>query len=256
MMSIRATFAKRLRASDTLVGSFVKSSDPANIELLGHAGFDFVILDAEHAAFDRADVARMAMAARAAALPLVVRIPAPDGGWIATVLDAGAAGIMAPQVRDADMARALVQSTRYGPNGRGFSPSTAGADYGTRGIAGHLAQAPEETVLICQIEDRTAVQNAAAIAAVDGVDALLLGPVDLTVSLGLTEPTAPEVTDLCQRTIKAGVTAKTAAGLFLGTPTDSPKWQTAGASLFVLGSDQAFLMGAARAALQHFRHNS
>lgn len=255
-MSIRATFAKHLRTRATLVGSFVKSSDPANVELLGHAGFDFVILDAEHAAFDRADVARMAMAARAANLPLVVRVPATDGGWIATVLDAGAAGIMAPQVRDADMARALVAATRYGPNGRGFSPSTAGADYGTRGIAGHLAQAPEETVLICQIEDRTAVQNAAEIAAVDGVDALLLGPVDLTVSLGLTDPTAPDVADLCHQTIAAGTAAKTTAGLFLGNPADSQKWQSAGANLFVIGSDQAFLLGAAKAALQQFRHSS
>ncbi|MBR9864422.1 MAG: hypothetical protein GYB24_13365 [Rhodobacteraceae bacterium] len=255
-MSYRATFAKRLRARDRLVGSFVKSCDPANVEILGLAGFDFAILDAEHAAIDRATIAAMTMAARAAKLPLLVRIPESESHWIASALDAGAAGIMAPQVRDAEMARALVAATRFGAQGRGFSPSTAGADYGARGIAGHLEQAAQETVLICQIEDEPSVAQAGNIAAVDGVDGLLLGPVDLTVSLGLTDPADAKVETLCQDTVVAAAPAGTAAGLFLGNPSDSAKWQKAGANLFVIGSDQAFLMGAAKAALQQFGHNS
>ncbi|PLS21496.1 HpcH/HpaI aldolase family protein [Neptunicoccus cionae] len=255
-MSYRATFAKRLRARDRLVGSFIKSSDPANVEILGLAGFDFAILDAEHAAIDRTTIAAMAMAARAAKLPLLVRIPETGHHWVATALDAGAAGIMAPQVRDAEMARALVAATRFGAQGRGFSPSTAGADYGARGISAHLKQVAQETVLICQIEDEPSVAQAGDIAAVNGVDGLLLGPVDLTVSLGLTDPAAAEVETLCQDTITAAEATGTAAGLFLGNPADSGKWQKAGANLFVIGSDQAFLMGAARTALKQFGHNS
>lgn len=251
-MEMRARFAQRITARERLVGTFVKSRDPAVIEIMGHAGFDFAILDAEHAAIDRSDVAHMAMASRAAQLPLLVRIPEPTGAWVCTVLDAGCAGVLAPQVSDVAAARALAAKMRYGAGGRGFSPSTPGADYGRRGIATHLERAPRETVLICQIEDRAGVEAAAGIAAVEGVDGLLLGPVDLAVSTGATDPAADEVTDLCRQTIHASAD-RVAAGLFLADPATAEAWQAAGASLFVLGSDQAFMMGAARAALAAFR---
>ena len=252
-MPMRAEFLRRLRARDILVGTFIKLRDPGIVEILGLAGFDFAILDAEHAAFDRSDIAVMAMAARAARLPLLVRIPAASGSWIATALDAGCAGIMAPQVPTADQARGLSRALRYGAGGRGFSPSTPAAEYGGRGIAGHLAKAAEECALICQIEDEDGVTNARTIADVDGVDGLLLGPVDLAVSMGEVDPGAPRVADLCRQTITAGAAANMSAGLFLGDLSRRAEWQQAGATLFVLGSDQAFLAGAAGSALATFR---
>jgi 2-keto-3-deoxy-L-rhamnonate aldolase RhmA len=252
-MDVRADFARDLRAQKDLAGVFVKSTDPIVVEILGHAGFDFAILDAEHAALDRADVARMAMASRAARLPLLLRIPEATGAWIATALDAGCVGVMVPQVSSPATARDLVRMMRYGPGGRGFSPSTPSADYGTRGIAGHLERQPDETVLICQIEDRNAVASAADIAAVEGVDALLLGPVDLAVSTGARDPDGDDVAELCRQTLIAGVAANKATGLFLSDPTQSTRWRNAGATLFVLGSDQAYIMSAGRAALVAFR---
>ncbi|KZY44337.1 hypothetical protein A3731_10545 [Roseovarius sp. HI0049] len=253
-MDIRGDFARDLRARKELAGVFVKSTDPAVVEILGHAGFDFAILDAEHVALGRADVARMAIAGRAAHLPLLVRIPEASGAWIATVLDAGCAGVMVPQVSSPAAARDLVRRMRYGPGGMGFSPSTPGADYGTRGIAGHLERQPGETVLICQIEDRDAVASAADIAAVEGVDALLLGPVDLAVSIGAQDPAGEDVAELCRQTISAGAAAGKASGLFLSDPAHSTRWRNAGATLFVLGSDQSYMMGAGRAALAAFRN--
>lgn len=252
-MDVRADFARDLRAQKELAGVFVKSTDPVVVEILGHAGFDFVILDAEHAALDRGDVARMAMAARAARLPLLLRIPETAGTWIATALDAGCAGVMVPQVSSPAAARDLVRMMRYGPGGMGFSPSTPGADYGTRGISGHLERQPSETVLICQIEDRNAVVSAAGIAAVEGVDALLLGPVDLAVSIGTRDPAGDDVAELCRQTLIASASANKAAGLFLSDPTQSTRWRKAGATLFVLGSDQTYIMSAGRAALAAFR---
>lgn len=253
-MDIRAEFARDLRTRKVLAGVFVKSTDPFVIEILGHAGFDFAILDAEHAALDRADVARMAMAARAARLPLLLRIPEAAGAWIATALDSGCVGVVVPQVSSLAAARDLVRMMRYGPGGMGFSPSTPGADYGTRGIAGHLERQPGETVLICQIEDRKAVGSAADIAAVEGVDALLLGPVDLAVSTGARDPAGDDVAELCRQTISAGAAANKATGLFLSDPTQSTRWRNTGATLFVLGSDQAYIMSAGRASLAAFRN--
>lgn len=252
-MTSRAQFARDVRACKVMAGTFVKSNDPAVVEILGHSGFDFAILDAEHVALDRADVARMAMAARAADLPLLVRIPEATGAWISTVLDAGCAGVMVPQVATAQAAAEIARMMRYGAGGLGFSPSTAGADYGTRGIAGHLAQQPQETLLICQVEDRDAAADAAQIAAVDGVDGLLLGPVDLAVALDLTDPAAAEVTELCENVIAAGAEAGKAAGLFLTDLSKAAEWQAVGATLFVLGSDQAFLIKAAKATVENFR---
>jgi 2-keto-3-deoxy-L-rhamnonate aldolase RhmA len=252
-MSMRADFIRRLRARDPLIGTFVKSRDPATIELLGHAGFDFAILDAEHGAFDRGDIATMAMASRAACLPLLVRVPATTGGWIATALDAGCAGILAPQVAGAQAAEVIAQAMRYGAGGRGFSPSVPGADYGIRGVAAHLEWAAQECALVCQIEDTASVEQAAAIAAVDGVDALLLGPVDLAVSMGGTDPAADAVAALCRMAIEAGAGTGKVAGLFLTDPSQRADWARAGATLFVLGSDQGFLSAAAKAALAGFR---
>ncbi|MFD2856314.1 aldolase/citrate lyase family protein [Seohaeicola zhoushanensis] len=121
-MSFRADFARRLRAREPLAGTFVKSRDPAVVEILGHAGYDFAVLDAEHVAFGRADIAAMAVASRAARLPLVVRVPEAGGPWIATALDAGAAGVMVPQVGDTDTAARLVRAVRHGAGGWGSRP--------------------------------------------------------------------------------------------------------------------------------------
>jgi 2-keto-3-deoxy-L-rhamnonate aldolase RhmA len=254
MMDVREDFARDLRARKCVVGTFIKSNDPSIVEILGHAGFDFAILDAEHAAFDRSDVALMAIAARAAGLALFVRIPEPTSAWITTVLDAGCAGVMVPQVSSAADASELVRKMHYGAGGLGFSPSTAGAVYGTRGIADHLEQQPRETVLICQIEDSVAVGEADNIASVEGVDGLLLGPVDLSVSIGSVDPASTDVMALCENAITAGADSGKAAGLFLTDPAQRARWEATGATIFVLGSDQAFLMGAAKGALAAFRN--
>ncbi|MAY47475.1 MAG: hypothetical protein CML65_19770 [Rhodobacteraceae bacterium] len=256
-MSFRTAFARRLRAREVLAGTFIKSADPAVVEVLGLAGLDFAILDAEHVGIDRAGIAAMMVASRAAQLPVLVRIPQLDGHWIATALDAGAAGIMAPQVPDAATATRLAARMRYGAGGeaggRGFSPSTPGAGYGSRGIAAHLDAHAGETVLICQIEDPGAVARSAEIAAVQGVDGLLVGPVDLAVSAGFTSATEPAVAAMTRDVLGACAgTAKT-AGLFLGQPDQAPGWQADGANLFVLGTDQGFILNGARQALAQMR---
>jgi 2-keto-3-deoxy-L-rhamnonate aldolase RhmA len=247
-MDRRREFAERLRGGKPLAGVFVKSRDLAHVEILALAGFDFVVIDAEHAAFGRADIATMMMAARAGGIAALVRIPPGEPGWIGFCLDAGAAGIMVPQVPDAEIARELVRHMRFGPGGAGFSPSTPGALYGARGIAGQLAARPTETVLVCQIESPCAVDNAAEIAEVDGVDAILVGPVDLAVAAGLTDAAATEVTAMIRRTLEAAATVSTAGGLFLADVTQISAWREAGATLFITGTDQGFLAAAARRA--------
>lgn len=251
-MDPRRDFAEKLRGGKPLAGVFVKSRDPAHVEILALAGFDFVVIDAEHSAFGRADIAAMMIAARAGGIAALVRIPPDEPGWIGMCLDAGAAGIMVPQVPDAEAARDLARRMRFGPGGSGFSPSTPAALYGARGIDGHLAARTDETVLVCQIEAPAAVKNSGDIAAVPGVDALLVGPVDLAVSAGFTDPAVAEVTEMTRKVIEGTKGTPSAAGLFLSDTTLIPAWREAGATLFITGTDQGFLSSAARRARPDF----
>ncbi|WP_417434393.1 HpcH/HpaI aldolase family protein [Hoeflea sp.] len=252
-MPARQAFAQRLRARAPMIGTFVKLRDPAVIEMLGGAGFDFVVIDAEHAPFDRENIACAILAARAANVAALVRIPEADGHWISTALDCGAAGIMVPQVRHATMAELLVQRVRYRGGMRGFSPSTAAAGYGARGIAEHLEAQDKETVLICQIEDSSAVAAAADIAAMDGVDGLLVGPVDLAVSQGSTNPAAPEIVAMGVEVMNAARTAGVSGGMFVSDASAISRWSGCGGTLFVLGTDQSFLLQSAKAGLASAR---
>lgn len=246
-MRHNAEFKRRLRAGEPLYGAFVKTPHPTVVELLGQEGFDFLVLDAEHAPFERASIDMALLAARAVGCPTLVRPPAHREEWIMASLDAGAAGILAPRVSSAAAAETLAALMRYQGGDRGFSPSPRAAEYGRRGIAGHLAHAPEETTLICQIEDRAGVEAAAAIAAVEGVDGLFVGPVDLAVSCGFDTPAAEEVVAMCRRVIAA---APGASGLFTDAKASAERWRALGATLFVLASDQAFLRHGAAAALR------
>ncbi|SME98684.1 2-keto-3-deoxy-L-rhamnonate aldolase RhmA [Tistlia consotensis] len=247
-METGAAFRRRLLAGERLVGSFVKTPSPAVIEILGDAGLDFLVLDAEHVPLGREAVDLCVLAGRAAGVPILVRVPVAAAEWIMTALDCGAAGIMAPHVQSAEEAATIVAAMRYGPGGRGFSPSTRGAGYGRRGVAEHLARAGEESVLLCQIEDPLGAEAAGAIAGVEGVDCLFVGPVDLAVACGFSDLADPALAALCRRILGAGGAAAR-TGIFVGAAAAAPPWQAAGASLFVVGTDQAFLRAGAAAAL-------
>ena len=244
--SHNAAFRRRLTAGETVVGTFVKTPHPSVVEILGRSGLDFLVLDAEHAPFDRSTIDLCLMAGQACGCPVLVRVPAATPEWIMSSLDCGAAGIMAPHVSSAEEAEAVVRVMHHKGGERGFSPSPRAGEYGRRTIAAHLDLAPGEIVLVCQIEDRDGVETAASIAAVDGVDALFIGPVDLSVSLGVASAADEQVLDLCRRTMKAsGSNAR--SGLFVPNADGISGWQGHGATVFVSGSDQSFLRSGASA---------
>ncbi|MEO9875073.1 MAG: aldolase/citrate lyase family protein [Anderseniella sp.] len=232
-----------------MTGTFVKLHDPSVIEILAHAGLDFVVLDAEHAPLGRQQLATLLLAATAARLPAIVRVPEATKTWVSTALDCGAAGIMVPHVSTVAVAVRLAELMQFGRNGRGFSPSTRAAEFGRRGIAKHLKVQPEETCLICQIEDPEGARNADDIAAIDGVDCLFVGPVDLAVSIGQTDVSGVEVISLCEQIVRSSVAAEKAAGMFSTSSSAARFWQEKGVSLVVVGTDQSFLKTGAQAAL-------
>lgn len=171
-----------LRSGEPLRGIFTALPSPAIVEMCAYAGFRFVIIDNEHGAADFETTEHMLRAARASGILPVVRCFAED---IPRVLDMGASGIQAPMVQTADQARELVDRVRYpGAGRRGSAFSGRAAGYGAFPGASHTARSNEGVALIAMVETPEGVANAAEIAAVDGVDAVFVGPNDLAHAMG------------------------------------------------------------------------
>ena len=236
-MSLR----ERLRAGELLAGTWIKTPHPHVTEVLALSALDVLVLDAEHAPFDRASLDLCILAARAGGKPVLVRPASGDAAQILNALDCGADGVIVPHIRSAEDARALVRACQYIPGGRGFAGSSRAAGYTTLGMAKHRAAAQGVTI-IAQIEDVEAVEAIEEIAAVEGIDALFIGRADLTISYGVESPDDPIVISAVERICAAGKAAGRTVGMFLGRVADVPEWRSKGASLFVLQSDQDFLL--------------
>jgi 2-keto-3-deoxy-L-rhamnonate aldolase RhmA len=240
------SFRDRLRAGDVLSGTWIKTPHPHVVEVLALSPLDVLVLDAEHAPFDRRDLDAGIMAARAGGKPILVRPASSSHEHILNALDCGADGVIVPHVRSADEAREVVRACHYVPGGRGFAGSSRAAGYTTLGMAKHRAAA-KGIIVIAQIEDVEAVEAIDEIAAVDGIDALFIGRADLTISSGADTPDDAIVVAAVERICAAGKAVGRTVGMFLGRVADVPEWRDKGATLFVLQSDQDFLLKGAAA---------
>lgn len=230
----------RIRAGECLVGTFVKTPAPHVIEILGHAGLDFAVIDQEHAPIGIAQMDMLALAGRAAGLPLLSRRWGAQTDWIAPLLDLGLTGVMVPHVLDAAGAAAVCDAVRFARGKRGVSPSPRSGNYGGMGIAAFKEASDARSVVMLQIEDESALAHLDAIAAIGDVDLLFVGPADLSQSMGVGMP-SPELDGAIDKVIAAGKRAGVATGLFVGNPAQIPTWREKGVSVFVCGSDQALL---------------
>jgi 2-keto-3-deoxy-L-rhamnonate aldolase RhmA len=237
--------AFRTRLGEPLIGTFLKSASHQAAELLGLAGLDCIVVDAEHAPFGPGDLDRIALAARGTGCPTLVRVPTIDPGLINTCLDLGMAGIVVPHVRSVEDARDAVAAATYAGR-RGFSPSTRAAAYGLRGAAAHRVASDRTVTVWAQIEDREALDHLDAIAAVDGIDCLFVGRADLALSLGVEDTTHPSVAAALAAVAAAAEGAGKAAGLFVPGIEELPARLREGFTCFVCGSDQSFLLQGAR----------
>jgi 4-hydroxy-2-oxoheptanedioate aldolase len=179
---VERDFGRRLRSREPVFGTVVTVPSVALAELVGEA-VDFVWIDLEHGALGAGDVQPLAVACRAARSGALVRLPSADASGIDAILDAGADGVVAPGLESADCAAGLVERLRHPMRGsRGIAARRA-TGYGRVGSPGASAPAPDPLCL-AQIESPLGVEAAAEIAAVDGVDALVIGCADLSHSFG------------------------------------------------------------------------
>ena len=236
---------QRLLAGDVAVGTFLKTPDPRLVEILGLSGLDFVVADQEHAPLGIEALDLIALAGKAAQIPVLVRVASRQPEAIGSVLDVGCAGIVAPHVRGPDDAAGLADAVKYARGKRGFSPSARGGAYGTAGTD-YRADADRRSVVIAQIEDREALDRLDAIASVPEIDVLFVGPVDLSLSMQVA-PGSAELEAAIDRVVAAARKAGKAAGLFVGDAARIAAWAGRGVSVFICGSDQGILLAGARA---------
>jgi len=175
----------RLRDTPPLFGFFVGIPSPAVVEMIGYAGFDFVILDCEHGPIGIETLEHMVRTAEAAGLATIVRVPDASTAAIMSAVETGAQAIMVPHVSSAAAARRVVEAACYPPHGRrGMNFMSRAARYGAGDRLTFINGERDRLTVIAMIEDAEALPHVGAIAAVDGIDAIFVGPNDLAASLG------------------------------------------------------------------------
>jgi 4-hydroxy-2-oxoheptanedioate aldolase len=229
-----------LREGRRVYATAVVSPSPLWPTALAAAGVDFVFIDTEHTPLDRHAVAWMCRLCRAAGIPPVVRIPCPDPYEACKVLDAGAAGIIAPYIETAAQVRALSGATRFRPvKGRRLEEALANANTLEPTLREYLERRNAESLLIVNIESTPAMANLAEILAVPGLDAVLIGPHDLTCSLGIPEQyTHPKFEQAVRQIVAQARAAGVGAGVHFWAGLDQEiAWARAGANLIMHSSD-------------------
>jgi 4-hydroxy-2-oxoheptanedioate aldolase len=190
---------------------------PQIVEMLGHAGFDWVLLDCEHGSLSLSDVEVMAMAADAVGISTIARPRTNSSSDIQGVMDRGVMGVQVPHINTADDARRAVSAVKFGPGAtRGLAAGTRPDNWGLGAKMPEFAKAANEQSLVCvQLEHEAAIRNVDEILKVDGVDVFFIGPSDLSQSMGHPgNPGAPAVAKAIAET-KAAIVA---AGKIPGMP--------------------------------------
>jgi 2-dehydro-3-deoxyglucarate aldolase len=245
-------FRTRLLRGDLLVGTMVTLNSPEVVELLADTGFDWLFVDAEHSPLAMLDIQRLVQAA-GDRCPSIVRLPEASEVPVKQALDIGAAGIIAPLVNSARQAEDIVRMAKYAPGGsRGVGVSRAHR-YGL-GFQEYLDGANENTAVIVQVEHIDAVANIETIARVPGIDAVFVGPYDLSASLGkLGQVNDPEVQGAIETVTRASLQAGIKLGFFGLTPESVRPYIDRGYTLIVAGIDTMMLGSAAGQLLADLR---
>ncbi|MFS0867801.1 HpcH/HpaI aldolase/citrate lyase family protein [Microbacterium sp. 179-B 1A2 NHS] len=240
---LRPTFRDALAgASRPLAGMWVCSGSPLVAEICADAGLDWLLIDMEHSANGLESVlAQLQAVAAADAIP-VVRVPSGDAVVLKQVLDLGAQNILVPMVDSAAQAEDLVRAVRYPPRGvRGVGSALARSARWNR-VDDYLADADRHVSLFVQVETAAGVRNAAAIAAVEGVDGVFVGPSDLAASMGLLgRQTHPDVVAAVLRAFEAVRSTGTPVGVNAFDPGAAQGYLDAGASFVLVGADVTLL---------------
>jgi 4-hydroxy-2-oxoheptanedioate aldolase len=254
MLTPTNQFKAALRAGSSSYGLWVGLTDTVAVEIAAGAGLDWLVLDGEHAPNDVPSLLRGLQTLAPYPVSGIVRIPCADVVMMKRVLDIGAQTVVVPMIETADQAREMVQAVRYPPHGvRGIGTALARAARWNR-VSDYYQRANGENCLIVQIESQRGLDNIEAIAAIDGVDALFIGPSDLAASLGhLGDSSHPRVREAIRIAFERIRASGKGCGSLAVEESVAREYLSQGCQFLALGVDTLLLAKATRALARQFK---
>jgi 2-keto-3-deoxy-L-rhamnonate aldolase RhmA len=242
---------EKLSNGETVLGCFLNLGSPLTAEMVGKAGFDFVVIDIEHGSGTEANILHQLQALEHTGAAAVIRVESHERQRSHRVLDLGAHGIMFPRVNTAAEARACVAALRYPPLGvRGVASMNRACEFGLS-FRNYVESSKDVLLGVLQIETAEAVENVEEIAAVDGANVLFIGPLDLSMSLGiLGQFDHPKFGEALERTATAARQHGKSTGVLMPKPDDFERFYKLGFRFLASGSDGAMVNNAARSLAQ------
>lgn len=243
------TFTELLAKEGPIIGTWSQIASPDVVEIMGHSGFDFTIIDMEHTSFGFETAEMLVRACDAVGMAPLVRLPRNDRADITRALDIGAAGIVVPGIGSVAEAKAAIEATRFEPVGtRGACPFIRAGHHFVRDWDAYSRRAEAETGAIILVEEQGVVSELEAIASLPGLTCLFIGPFDLSVSLGFKGDTLhPEVLSTIEQMVEVGLRAGVPVMMPLFVPDlaeaskQMERWLESGVRLFTVGGDKILL---------------
>lgn len=245
-------FRQRFTSGERLLGSFIKTPTSHSIEILGDIGFDFVVIDEEHAPFDRAAIDVAVLAARAVQTAALVRVSSEAS--ILSALDCGADGVLVPHVASVERAKTVAAAARYRKGTRGYSPSGRSGRYGGDQSWPYMDRSDARIATIAMIEDASALDDIERIVEVEGIDGFFVGRGDLTLALSAESSSSEQITAAVRKIATAAKAVSKPVMVMAATREEGDAFGEMGATAFILSSDQGFIRKAGSQMLQTFRN--
>ena len=251
--SLPNTFRRDLLAGKTLIGCWASLASNVTTEILGYAGFDWLLIDGEHAPNDYTTFITQLQALKDSPSAPIVRPQWQDPVVVKRLLDIGFYNFLIPFIETAEQATRAVAATRYPPQGfRGVGTAHRSNKYGH--IADYFQRINDEICVTVQIESKQGVENAEAIAAIDGVDALFIGPSDLSAAYGvMLQPNLPEVQAAIAKIMAGAQKHRKACGILAPVEADARKYLEMGMTFVAVGGDTGLMRSASQALAHKFK---
>jgi len=251
-----AGLRKRILAGECVYGMMIRfSRDPGAPCVFAGAGYDFCFIDMEHGSYNMETIADLIRGAKSAGIAPLIRVPRLETFFISRVLDAGAEGVMVPMTSNREQAEAIVRYGKYAPLGqRGLGSMSGMTDFKPRKAPEYMKEANDNTLLIAQIETREAIENIDEILSVEGIDVGVIGPNDLSISLGIPDQLGSEmIQEAIGKVVETAKRHGKASGIHIGSTDAIKKWKAKGMTVLACSTDIAFMFNASKATLEQMK---
>ena len=246
---------ERIKNNELVFGTFFKTGSLSIVEIIGYAGFDFIVVDCEHSSLGYAEVEDIIRASENVQLPSIIRVASADDQNIFHALDSGAAGVQLPNMSSAEQVRDCTKYTKYYPLGeRGLSRAQRAAKFGFwTDDKPYVEYANDNTVVSVHIENTKMVDQIEEICQIEQVDVVFVGPADLSQSLGIPgQSNNPKVVDLAAKVFATAKKYNKAGGIFVNNEDGMKKYIDLGATYILFDTDTSLFGKAAKQAVQSF----